>query len=154
MSEEYTAEDVFYEISTIRDPEKRGCTLAELGVVAPERCSVAYGKYYGNSFVDGSEAMRGARASNQIAVVRVVLKPTVIHCSLMAIICLCVYARLKETLPAWMCDSKIDISLVDGSHLQQRELEKQISDKERVAAALENEALRTEMDRLMNADSE
>ncbi|ESL06544.1 hypothetical protein TRSC58_05780 [Trypanosoma rangeli SC58] len=155
MAGVYAAEDVFYEISTIRDPEKRSCTLAELGVVAPDRCSVEYGKYYGNSFVrDEGESVSDARAPKRIAVVTVVLKPTVVHCSLMAIICLCVYARLKETLPTPECDWKIDIRLVDGSHLQQRELEKQILDKERVAAALENEALKTEMERLMNADLE
>ncbi|EAN95755.1 hypothetical protein, conserved [Trypanosoma cruzi] len=155
MIDFYTAEDVFYELSTIRDPEKRSYTLADLGVVAQDRCSIEYDQYHSYSLAgDGGKSVSGAPTPKRIAVVTVVLKPTVQHCSLMALICLCVYAKLKEALPPWMCDWKIDIKLVDGSHLQKRELEKQISDKERVAAALENETLIMEMDRLMNPDVE
>ncbi|KEG07256.1 putative MIP18 family protein [Trypanosoma grayi] len=154
IPDSYTAEDVFYELSTIRDPEKTSCTLADLDVVAQDRCSIDYHHHVKSSPAIGMDSGSLARVSKPIGIVRVVLKPTVPHCSLMSLICLCVYAKLKDTLPPWMCDWKIDIKLVDGSHLQQHELEKQVADKERVAAALENRTLSKEIAKLINADAD
>lgn len=131
MTGEYTAEDIFDDLSTILDPEKP-CTLADLGVVAPDRCSVQY--------LEG----KGSRA-----LVEVVLKPTVPHCHLMMLIALSVRARLEESLPV-LTKWKVDISVVPGTHLQEDDINRQVNDKERVAAALENPPLRKEVDRLIN----
>ncbi|ORC92019.1 putative MIP18 family protein [Trypanosoma theileri] len=152
----YTEEDVFYEISTIRDPERTIFTLAELDVVAPERCSVTYNNHEGLRIcmAGNGSACGDVGVPKPTGLVMIVLKPTVPHCSLMGIICLSVYAKLKEVLPSSLCDWKIDITLVEGSHLQQDDVEKQIADKERVAAALENETLVKEIDRLINADGD
>ncbi|KAH9601783.1 hypothetical protein LSM04_007624 [Trypanosoma melophagium] len=152
----YSEEDVYYEISTIRDPERTSFTLADLDVVAPERCSVKYSKHEDSSIhiVGNVSSGSNIRVPKPTGLVMVVLKPTVPHCSLMGIISLSVYAKLKEALPPSVCDWKIDITLLEGSHIQQHEVEKQIADKERVAAALENEVLVKEIDKLINADAD
>lgn len=155
MADLYTAEDIFYELSTLRDPERTACTLAELDVVALQRCSVMYTQHADPCVAVGAKrSSDGCSSSKQTGMVTVVLKPTVPHCSLMGLICICVYAKLKETLPLGVCDWKIAIKLVEGSHLQQSELEKQIADKERVAAAMENEFLMREVEKMMNVDAE
>ena len=62
--------------------------------------------------------------------------PTVPHCSLATLIGLCVRTKLNRELPAGRF--KIDIKVKEGTHSTAAEITKQINDKERVAAALEN----------------
>ncbi|XP_077514561.1 cytosolic iron-sulfur assembly component galla-1 isoform X2 [Amblyomma americanum] len=52
---------------------------------------------------------------------------------------LCVRAKLEENLPY---NFKLDIFIKEGSHTTAAELTKQINDKERVAAAMENKNIR------------
>ena len=59
------------------------------------------------------------------------------HCSLSTLIGLCIRVKLLREFPG----AKIDILLTPGSHLQEHEVTKQINDKERVAAAMENHDL-------------
>merc|ERR1712137_141897 len=66
--------------------------------------------------------------------------PTVTHCTLASLIGLCIRAKLERDLPK---PAKVDIYLVPGSHDTEADLNKQINDKERVQAAMENEFLRT-----------
>jgi hypothetical protein len=50
--------------------------------------------------------------------------------------------KLNEELPArWYKKMKIIIKCVEGSHNNVFEIEKQINDKERIAAALENKEI-------------
>ncbi|KAL0918213.1 hypothetical protein M5K25_010207 [Dendrobium thyrsiflorum] len=67
--------------------------------------------------------------------VRVTFTPTVEHCSMATIIGLCIRVKLMRSLPSRY---KIDIRLAPGSHATEAAVNKQLNDKERVAAALEN----------------
>ncbi|KAE8055707.1 hypothetical protein FH972_012532 [Carpinus fangiana] len=67
--------------------------------------------------------------------VRVTFTPTVEHCSMATIIGLCLRVKLLRSLPSRY---KIDIRVAPGSHASEAAVNKQLNDKERVAAALEN----------------
>ena len=62
--------------------------------------------------------------------------PTVPHCSLATLIGLCLTTKLNRNLPPERF--KIDLKVKEGTHSTAAEITKQINDKERVAAALEN----------------
>lgn len=62
--------------------------------------------------------------------------PTVPHCSLATLIGLCLRTKLQRELPPKLF--KVDLYLAQGSHQAEDEITKQINDKERVAAAMEN----------------
>ncbi|KAI0509941.1 hypothetical protein KFK09_010541 [Dendrobium nobile] len=66
---------------------------------------------------------------------KVTFTPTVEHCSMATIIGLCIRVKLMRSLPSRY---KIDIRLAPGSHATEAAVNKQLNDKERVAAALEN----------------
>ncbi|KAK9993555.1 hypothetical protein SO802_023258 [Lithocarpus litseifolius] len=61
--------------------------------------------------------------------------PTVEHCSMATIIGLCLRVKLSRSLPSRY---KVDIRVAPGSHASESAVNKQLNDKERVAAALEN----------------
>lgn len=67
--------------------------------------------------------------------VRVELTPTVSHCSLATVIGLGVRVRLEQMLPP---NFRVEVKIKQGTHSQAEEVNKQLADKERVAAALEN----------------
>ncbi|KZP32549.1 FAM96B protein [Athelia psychrophila] len=64
--------------------------------------------------------------------------PTVPHCGLSTLIGLSIRVRLLRSLPRRF---KVDIRVKPGSHQSELAVNKQLNDKERVAAALENPAL-------------
>ena len=71
---------------------------------------------------------------------RVYFTPTVSHCSLSTLIGLSIlYTIQNEFLvePGW----KVIVAIAPGSHQQENEINRQLNDKERVAAALENPRL-------------
>jgi metal-sulfur cluster biosynthetic enzyme len=70
--------------------------------------------------------------------VRVQFTPTVPHCSVATVIGLCIQVKLMRSLPKRF---KIDVSITPGTHANEEAVNKQIGDKERVAAALENGGL-------------
>ena len=101
-------------IRTIRDPEYP-YTLGQLRVVSPHR----------------------VRVLADVRLVAVEFTPTVPHCSLSTQIGLAIRTKiLQEFLvdPAW----KLILRVSPGTHETERELNKQLNDKERVAAAMEN----------------
>ncbi|KMZ58150.1 MIP18 family protein [Zostera marina] len=115
--EEYTPnlidqEEIFYHIRDIKDPE-HPYTLEELKVVTEDDIEVNIEKNH----------------------VRVTFTPTVEHCSMATIIGLCLNVKLSKCLPSGF---KVDIRVAPGSHATEAALNKQLNDKERVAAALEN----------------
>lgn len=59
---------------------------------------------------------------------------------------LCIRVKLLRVLPSRF---KIDIRLAPGSHASEAAVNKQLNDKERVAAALENPNLLTMVDRCL-----
>ncbi|RZC27916.1 Protein AE7 [Glycine soja] len=67
--------------------------------------------------------------------VRVTFTPTVEHCSMATVIGLCLRVKLMRSLPSRY---KVDIRVAPGSHATEAAVNKQLNDKERVAAALEN----------------
>ena len=71
--------------------------------------------------------------------IRVQFTPTVPHCSLATLIGLCLRMKLERTLDRRF---KLDIFVNEGTHSIEGDVNKQINDKERVAAAMENSNLR------------
>ena len=71
--------------------------------------------------------------------IRVQFTPTVPHCSLATLIGLCLRVKLERTLQR---SFKLDIFVNEGTHSIEGDVNKQINDKERVAAAMENPNLR------------
>ena len=71
---------------------------------------------------------------------RVVVRftPTIPHCSMATLIGLCLRVKLIRSLPPRL---KIDILITPGTHASEEAINKQLNDKERVAAALENDNL-------------
>ncbi len=78
--------------------------------------------------------------SNPAALSRVLVEitPTVAHCSLATVIGLGVRVRLEQALPP---SFRVEVKIKKDSHAQADEVNKQLADKERVAAALENSNL-------------
>ncbi|KAK4593838.1 hypothetical protein RGQ29_017784 [Quercus rubra] len=72
---------------------------------------------------------------DQQSYVRITFTPTVEHCSMATIIGLCLRVKLLRSLPFHY---KVDIRVVPRSHASESAVNKQLNDKERVAAALEN----------------
>lgn len=71
--------------------------------------------------------------------IKLVFTPTVPHCSLASLIGLCLRSKLEINLPD---KHKLDIYIKQGTHSTADEINKQINDKERIAAAMENPNLR------------
>ncbi|XP_078097318.1 cytosolic iron-sulfur assembly component 2A isoform X2 [Mustelus asterias] len=111
--------EVYDIIRTIRDPEKPN-SLEELEVVAEECIEV---KSLGDD--------------EYLIIIR--FTPTVPHCSLATLIGLCLRVKLQRCLPF---KHKLEIYISEGSHSTEEDINKQINDKERVAAAMENPNLR------------
>jgi len=119
--------DIYDQIRTIRDPEKPQ-NLEELSVVLEELVHVY--------------PLRGANGDKFIANIEFV--PTVPHCHLATLIGLCIRTKLERTLVPGQI--KLDILVKEGSHNTEQDINKQINDKERVAAAMENPNLRETVD--------
>ena len=71
--------------------------------------------------------------------IHIAFTPTVPHCSLATLIGLCLRVKLERCLETRF---KLDIVVSEGTHAIEGDVNKQINDKERVAAAMENPSLR------------
>ena len=71
--------------------------------------------------------------------IKIEFTPTVPHCSLATLIGLCLRVKLERNLQQRF---KLDICVFEGTHSIEGDVNKQINDKERVAAAMENPSLR------------
>eukprot|EP01007_Sphenomonas_quadrangularis_P001360 NODE_2300_length_630_cov_298.888124_g1950_i0.p1 GENE.NODE_2300_length_630_cov_298.888124_g1950_i0~~NODE_2300_length_630_cov_298.888124_g1950_i0.p1 ORF type:complete len:166 (+),score=13.87 NODE_2300_length_630_cov_298.888124_g1950_i0:34-531(+) len=107
--------EVFELIRHIKDPEHPN-TLEELKVTEIEGISV--------NDVSGE--------------LEVLFTPTIPHCTMSTLIGLSIRVKLMRSLPNRM---KIRVGVTPGTHYQEEQLNKQLNDKERVAAALENDHL-------------
>ena len=107
--------EVFDMIKDIKDPEHPH-TLEQLRVAQHELITV--------------DDPRGRVSVN--------FTPTIPHCSMATLIGLCIRVKLLRSLPARF---KVDVNVTPGKHAQERDVNKQLNDKERVAAALENDNL-------------
>lgn len=111
-------QEIYDLISTISDPE-HPLSLGSLAVVnLPDISIRPLGK--------------------DLQVVLVEVTPTITHCSLATVIGLGVRVRLEQSLPPRF---RVDVKIKEGSHSTGESINKQLKDKERVAAALENASL-------------
>ncbi|CAK9818348.1 MIP18 family protein galla-1 [Anthophora plagiata] len=113
-------ESVYDLLRTIKDPEKPQ-TLEQLDVVYEDCVEIS------------SQTPKG------VSVIHIEFNPTVPHCSLATLIGLCIRVKLERHLVALF---KLDIYIKKGAHSTEEEINKQINDKERIAAAMENPNLR------------
>lgn len=70
--------------------------------------------------------------------VNVKFTPTIPHCSMATLIGLSIRVQLLRALPARF---KVSVEISPGTHVSEAAVNKQLADKERVAAALENSML-------------
>lgn len=110
-------------ISSIADPE-HPISLGALAVVSLPDISI-------NPSLPSSP-------TSPLRTVTVLITPTITHCSLATVIGLGVRVRLEQSLPPRF---RIDVRIKEGTHSTGEEVNKQLADKERVAAALENGTL-------------
>jgi metal-sulfur cluster biosynthetic enzyme len=110
--------EVFENIRHLNDPE-HPLTLEQLNVVSLGLISVTDG---------------GAQQST----VDVRFTPTIPHCSMATLIGLSIRVKLLRALPPRF---KTRVSITPGTHAQEHSINRQLQDKERVAAALENGTL-------------
>ncbi|RKP26330.1 hypothetical protein SYNPS1DRAFT_32761 [Syncephalis pseudoplumigaleata] len=106
------AEEIFDLIRSISDPE-HPMTLEQLNVLQLDHIAV----------------------HDRENRVQIEFTPTIPHCSMATLIGLCIRVRLLRSLPERF---KVDISVRKGTHQSEQAVNKQLNDKERVAAALEN----------------
>ncbi|CCE85649.1 Piso0_005267 [Millerozyma farinosa CBS 7064] len=119
--EEIDSQEIFDLISTISDPE-HPLTLAQLAVVN----------------LNDIEVKNDTRSKNSIAEVLIKITPTITHCSLATLIGLGIRVRLERCLPPRY---RINIRIKENTHQSENQINKQLNDKERVAAACENDQL-------------
>lgn len=78
------------------------------------------------------------KVDNQNGEVFVNFTPTIPHCSMATLIGLSIRVKLLRSLPPRF---KVIVEITPGSHASESAVNKQLADKERVAAALENKNL-------------
>ncbi|XP_035738664.1 MIP18 family protein galla-2-like [Vespa mandarinia] len=111
----FDAREVFDIIRNINDPE-HPLTLEELNVVEQNLIQV----------------------NDAENIVNVKFTPTIPHCSMATLIGLSIRVQLLRALPPRF---KVCVEITPGTHISETALNKQLADKERVAAALENSHL-------------
>lgn len=107
--------EIYELLRNINDPE-HPLTLEQLKVVEPGLIKV----------------------SDEESTCDVLFTPTIPHCSMATLIGLCLRVKLLRSLPARF---KVTININPGTHASELAVNKQLNDKERVQAALENERL-------------
>ncbi|KAH1003923.1 MIP18 family protein galla-2 [Dendroctonus ponderosae] len=107
--------EIFDLIRNINDPE-HPLTLEELHVVQQDLITIQNEKNY----------------------IHVSFTPTIPHCSMATLIGLSIRVKLLRCLPSRF---KVKVEVTPGTHNSESQVNKQLADKERVAAALENSHL-------------
>ncbi|KAK2180328.1 hypothetical protein NP493_447g01029 [Ridgeia piscesae] len=107
--------EIFDLIRDINDPE-HPLTLEELNVLESANIQV----------------------DDKASRVTIQFTPTIPHCSMATLIGLSIQVKLLRSLPTRF---KVDVKITPGTHASEQAINKQLGDKERVAAALENRHL-------------
>ena len=118
-------QEIYDLIATMSDPE-HPITLGALAVVSLPDISI--------------KPTIPSRPTSKLETVTVLVTPTIQHCSLATVIGLGVRVRLEESLPPRF---RVDVRIKEGTHSTADEVNKQLADKERVAAALWNPTLQS-----------
>lgn len=92
---------------------------------------------------------KAIQVDDSLGKVRVEFTPTVEHCSMATLIGLCIRVKLTKSLPERF---KLDVTLAPGSHATEAAVNRQLNDKERVSAALENPSLLSMVSKCLNKD--
>lgn len=108
----FDAREIFDLIRNINDPE-HPLTLEELNVVE-------------QNLIEVNDAEN---------IINVKFTPTIPYCSMATLIGLSIRVQLLRALPSRF---KVSVEITPGTHVSEMDLNKQLADKERVAAALEN----------------
>ena len=114
-SEKLTADEVYHLLREIKDPEHPELSLSQLRVVRLADIQV----------VDASDS----------ATISVEYTPTIPTCSVAVLIGLTLLRKLQLCVPSRF---KISVKISPGKHVQEKQVNKQLADRERVAAAMEN----------------
>ncbi|XP_023374683.1 mitotic spindle-associated MMXD complex subunit MIP18 isoform X2 [Otolemur garnettii] len=88
--------------------------------------------------------------SDPESTVAVAFTPTIPHCSMATLIGLSIKVKLLRSLPQRF---KMDVHITPGTHASEHAVNKQLADKERVAAALENTHLLEVVNQCLSARS-
>lgn len=123
------AQEIYDLIAYISDPE-HPLSLGQLSVVNLEDIEVC-----------------DSGIRDEMAEVIVYITPTITHCSLATLIGLGIRVRLDRALPQRF---RVTILLKVGSHQSENQVNKQLNDKERVAAACENEQLLSVVSKMLS----
>ncbi|KAI3794222.1 hypothetical protein L1987_36851 [Smallanthus sonchifolius] len=107
-------------VRDIRDPE-HPYSLEQLSVLSEESITV----------------------DEKLGRILITFTPTIQHCSMATVIGLCLRVKLKDCFPPHF---KVDIKVAPGSHADEEAVNKQLNDKERIVAAMENPNLRQLVD--------
>ena len=136
--DEITVNEVFEIIRNIQDPE-HPLTLEQLNVVRLELVEVVdlAGCEDDVTHCDG-DGDGGGRRRRRFSTVNVQFTPTIPHCSMATLIGLSLRVKLFRSLPSRF---KVVVKIEPGTHVSEHAVNKQLADKERVRAALENEHL-------------
>ena len=148
-------------IRDIRDPEHPH-TLEELSVVNEDCITVQHRHTPGDATCSTRKqqpnpaSQREENGSTQEKEddeeeelwIKIEFTPTVPHCSLATLIGLCLRVKLERCLESRF---KLDIVVSEGTHSIEEDVNKQINDKERVAAAMENPSLRDMVEECIKA---
>jgi metal-sulfur cluster biosynthetic enzyme len=124
----FSADEVFHYIRKLNDPE-HPLTLEQLNVVNLDHIHVDD---------EGNKIL-------------IQFTPTIPHCSMATLIGLCIRVKLLRSLPSRF---KVQIEIYPGSHQSEIAVNKQLNDKERVAAALENNHLLDIVDKCILTSNE
>ncbi|KAI1345356.1 FAM96B protein [Xylaria sp. FL0043] len=125
-------QEIYDLISTISDPE-HPLSLGQLAVVNLPDIHI-------------TPSPSANADPNTLTQVLVKITPTITHCSLATVIGLGVRVRLEQALPP---NYRVDVMIKEGTHSQDDQVNKQLADKERVAAALENATLKGVLDKML-----
>jgi len=123
MEEPIDEQEIYDLVSSISDPE-HPISLGSLAVVSLPDITIAPALPH--------------NSSSPLRIVTILITPTISHCSLATVIGLGVRVRLEQSLPPRF---RVDVRIKEGTHSTAEEVNKQLADKERVAAALENGTL-------------
>nr|XP_022920026.1 MIP18 family protein CG7949 [Onthophagus taurus] len=115
ITDEFDSREIFDIIRSINDPE-HPLTLEQLHVLEEDLIEV----------------------DDKNNSVNILYTPTIPHCSMATLIGLSIRVKLLRCLPSRF---KVAVKINPGTHASEHSVNKQLADKERVAAALENSHL-------------
>ena len=124
-----TSDEIFDIVRNIQDPEHAGVSLEQLRVVSRGQIEVK------DSMDTAAATTDDNGLDSHLSSVTVRFTPTIPHCSMATLIGLSIRVKLMRSLPTRF---KLKVFIEPGTHNSEEGVNKQLDDKERVAAALEN----------------